>query len=201
MAFRPPSLINFSSDGTSVSGGGGLGSISFGGGDSLSNSSRSMVLNNKGIPSSATGSMSFGKQSMGGGGGFSYPTGIFGGGGAYGGGLGALTATMTAIQTNQSLLEPIDITIDPNIQIVRTQEKDQIKGLNNRFADLIDKVSSSLYNAIPIDVTCYLLVGKTDAQNKAHSRANGFSISSICSYGRPDPNQLIQSRILIYLML
>ncbi|TNN46792.1 Keratin, type II cytoskeletal 8 [Liparis tanakae] len=75
-----------------------------------------------------------------GGGGFSYPTGVFGG--AYGGGLGALTASMTAIQTNLSLLDPIDITIDPNIQIVRTQERDQIKGLNNRFADLIDKVRS-----------------------------------------------------------
>uniref|UniRef100_A0A3P9K0K0 Keratin 5 n=1 Tax=Oryzias latipes TaxID=8090 RepID=A0A3P9K0K0_ORYLA len=48
--------------------------------------------------------------------------------------------TITNVQFNQSLLAPLNLEIDPNIQIVRSQEKDQIKNLNNRFASLIDKV-------------------------------------------------------------
>uniref|UniRef100_A0A7N8XME3 Keratin 4 n=1 Tax=Mastacembelus armatus TaxID=205130 RepID=A0A7N8XME3_9TELE len=47
---------------------------------------------------------------------------------------------ITAVQVNQSLLTPLKLEIDPNIQVVRTQEKEQIKSLNNRFASFIDKV-------------------------------------------------------------
>ncbi|KAM8867071.1 keratin, type II cytoskeletal 8-like [Synchiropus picturatus] len=47
---------------------------------------------------------------------------------------------ITAVQVNQSLLAPLNLSIDPHIQTVRTQEKDQIKSLNNRFASFIDKV-------------------------------------------------------------
>ncbi|KAM7006404.1 keratin, type II cytoskeletal 8-like isoform 1-T1 [Tautogolabrus adspersus] len=47
---------------------------------------------------------------------------------------------ITAVQVNQSLLAPLNLAIDPTIQVVRTQEKDQIKSLNNRFASFIDKV-------------------------------------------------------------
>lgn len=50
-------------------------------------------------------------------------------------------AQITAVQYNQSLLSPMQLDIDPNIQAVRTQEKEQIKTLNNRFASFIDKVS------------------------------------------------------------
>ncbi|KAL0977827.1 hypothetical protein UPYG_G00161790 [Umbra pygmaea] len=49
-------------------------------------------------------------------------------------------AHITAVTTNQSLLAPLNLEIDPNIQVVRTQEKEQIKTLNNRFASFIDKV-------------------------------------------------------------
>ncbi|XP_029893234.1 keratin, type II cytoskeletal cochleal-like isoform X2 [Aquila chrysaetos chrysaetos] len=41
---------------------------------------------------------------------------------------------------NQSLLRPLNLEIDPNIQRVRKEEKEQIKILNNRFASFIDKV-------------------------------------------------------------
>ncbi|XP_047406334.1 keratin, type II cytoskeletal 8 [Sciurus carolinensis] len=56
----------------------------------------------------------------------------YGGPGAVGG--------ITAVTVNQSLLSPLKLEVDPNIQAVRTQEKEQIKTLNNKFASFIDKV-------------------------------------------------------------
>ncbi|XP_008068577.1 keratin, type II cytoskeletal 8 [Carlito syrichta] len=47
---------------------------------------------------------------------------------------------ITAVTVNQSLLSPLKLEVDPNIQAVRTQEKEQIKTLNNKFASFIDKV-------------------------------------------------------------
>ncbi|NXJ55977.1 K2CO protein, partial [Spizaetus tyrannus] len=44
------------------------------------------------------------------------------------------------VSINQSLLTPLNLEIDPNIQRVRKEEKEQIKTLNNRFASFIDKV-------------------------------------------------------------
>merc|ERR1719347_908175 len=49
-------------------------------------------------------------------------------------------APITAVTVNKSLLAPLNLEIDPSIQAVRTQEKEQIKTLNNRFASFIDKV-------------------------------------------------------------
>uniref|UniRef100_A0A3Q3VTQ4 IF rod domain-containing protein n=1 Tax=Mola mola TaxID=94237 RepID=A0A3Q3VTQ4_MOLML len=57
------------------------------------------------------------------------------------GGIGqGFVPPITAVQVNKSLLAPLNLEIDPTIQAVRTQEKDQIKTLNNRFASFIDKV-------------------------------------------------------------
>ncbi|XP_069826275.1 keratin, type II cytoskeletal cochleal-like [Dendropsophus ebraccatus] len=47
---------------------------------------------------------------------------------------------ITNVTVNQSLLTPLNLEIDPNIQKVRKEEKDQIKSLNNKFASFIDKV-------------------------------------------------------------
>ncbi|XP_004692553.1 PREDICTED: keratin, type II cytoskeletal 8 [Condylura cristata] len=65
--------------------------------------------------------------------------GMLGSGGMMGlpGGYGG---AMSAITVNQSLLSPIKIGLDPEIQAVRVQEKEQIKTLNNKFASFIDKV-------------------------------------------------------------
>ncbi|XP_060246522.1 keratin, type II cytoskeletal 72 isoform X1 [Meriones unguiculatus] len=41
---------------------------------------------------------------------------------------------------NKSLLAPLNVELDPEIQKVRTQEREQIKALNNKFASFIDKV-------------------------------------------------------------
>nr|XP_009686260.1 PREDICTED: keratin, type II cytoskeletal cochleal-like [Struthio camelus australis] len=61
-----------------------------------------------------------------------------GGGGGFGGvgGLGGIQE----VTINQSLLAPLNLEIDPNIQQVRKDEKEQIKTLNNKFASFIDKV-------------------------------------------------------------
>ncbi|GAA6081927.1 keratin, type II cytoskeletal cochleal-like [Tachysurus ichikawai] len=100
------------------------------------------------------GSYSFSSSSIGGGGGAGgmgggYSMGYGGGagfGGGFGGGYGGssgggfMPPQITAVTVNQSLLQPLNLEIDPSIQVVRTQEKEQIKTLNNRFASFIDKV-------------------------------------------------------------
>ncbi|XP_053228143.1 keratin, type II cytoskeletal 5-like [Podarcis raffonei] len=78
----------------------------------------------------------------GGGGGFGFGGGLggsksslgFGGGGPGAGG------TIQEVTINQSLLAPLNLEIDPSIQEVRKEEKEQIKTLNNKFASFIDKV-------------------------------------------------------------
>uniref|UniRef100_A0A667XE07 IF rod domain-containing protein n=1 Tax=Myripristis murdjan TaxID=586833 RepID=A0A667XE07_9TELE len=66
--------------------------------------------------------------------------GIGGGMGVSSGMANAMAAPITAVTVNKSLLAPLNLEIDPTIQAVRTQEKEQIKTLNNRFASFIDKV-------------------------------------------------------------
>lgn len=47
---------------------------------------------------------------------------------------------LTAVIVNKSLLTPLNLEIDSNIQSIKMQEKEEIKILNNRFASFIDKV-------------------------------------------------------------
>ncbi|XP_016056533.1 PREDICTED: keratin, type II cytoskeletal 7 [Miniopterus natalensis] len=56
---------------------------------------------------------------------------------AYGAPAGAGIHQVTV---NQSLLAPLQVDIDPSIQQVRQEEREQIKTLNNKFASFIDKV-------------------------------------------------------------
>nr|XP_004649924.2 keratin, type II cytoskeletal 72 isoform X2 [Jaculus jaculus] len=44
------------------------------------------------------------------------------------------------VTVNKSLLAPLNVEVDPEIQKVRAQEREQIKALNNKFASFIDKV-------------------------------------------------------------
>ncbi|XP_038197300.1 keratin, type II cytoskeletal 1b [Arvicola amphibius] len=87
---------------------------------------------------------SFGGGGFGGGG---YGGGRFGGafGGAGFGGLGGFGPSFPPggiheVTINQSLLEPLHLEVDPEIQRVKNQEREQIKTLNNKFASFIDKV-------------------------------------------------------------
>ncbi|KFP62281.1 Keratin, type II cytoskeletal 75 [Cariama cristata] len=68
--------------------------------------------------------------------------GAFGFGGGMGGpGFPAVPAGgIHEVSVNQSLLKPLNLEIDPNIQSICKDEKDQIQTLNNKFASFIDKV-------------------------------------------------------------
>uniref|UniRef100_A0A8C6ZX44 Keratin, type II cytoskeletal 6A-like n=1 Tax=Nothoprocta perdicaria TaxID=30464 RepID=A0A8C6ZX44_NOTPE len=49
-------------------------------------------------------------------------------------------AGIQPVQVDPTLLRPVHVDIDPQIQQVKCQEKEQIKTLNNQFASFIDKV-------------------------------------------------------------
>ncbi|KAG7236861.1 hypothetical protein INR49_000165, partial [Caranx melampygus] len=51
-----------------------------------------------------------------------------------------LSAPLTTLSVNKSLLAPLNLEIDPSLSMNRAHEKEQIKSLNNRFASFIDKV-------------------------------------------------------------
>ncbi|XP_051015352.1 keratin, type II cytoskeletal 2 oral-like [Acomys russatus] len=102
---------------------------------------------------SRTGGLSGGRGSCGGGygggfgGGFGGSRGMGGGfGGASGfgrpGGFGpsGCPGGIQEVIINQSLLQPLNVEIDPQIGQVKAQEREQIKTLNNKFASFIDKV-------------------------------------------------------------
>ncbi|XP_045040177.2 keratin, type II cytoskeletal 2 oral-like [Desmodus rotundus] len=83
----------------------------------------------------------FGKGMGGGFGG----AGGFGGTGGFGGacsfgGSGGFPGGIQEVTVNQSLLQPLNVEIDPQIGQVKAQEREQIKTLNNKFASFIDKV-------------------------------------------------------------
>ncbi|NXD18338.1 K2C75 protein, partial [Nothocercus nigrocapillus] len=91
----------------------------------------------------------FGGGSGGAGGGFG--GGLSGGFGGFGCGVGfggrggpgfpvCPPGGIKEVSINQSLLTPLNLEIDPEIQKVRTQEREQMKTLNNKFASFIDKV-------------------------------------------------------------
>lgn len=50
------------------------------------------------------------------------------------------SACITPVTINESLLVPLELDIDPTVQTVKRDEKEQIKCLNNRFASFINKV-------------------------------------------------------------
>ncbi|XP_067385833.1 keratin, type II cytoskeletal cochleal-like [Emydura macquarii macquarii] len=72
--------------------------------------------------------------------GFPYGCGSAGFGYRVGGICGPCPPTITPVQVNPHLLQPLHLDIDPNVQSVKYQEKEQIKCLNNKFASFIDKV-------------------------------------------------------------
>ncbi|KAM9265183.1 keratin, type II cytoskeletal 6C-like [Morus bassanus] len=77
--------------------------------------------------------------------GYSYGSGHGGlagrvGGAGFGFGGGRGPGGIQDVTVNQHLLVPLNLEIDPNMQRVRQEEKDQIKSLNNKFASFVDEV-------------------------------------------------------------
>ncbi|NXX80546.1 K2C79 protein, partial [Urocolius indicus] len=55
-------------------------------------------------------------------------------------GQGGVTRGIEEVHVNTNLLRPIEVQVDPEFQRMRSDEKEQIKTLNNKFASFIDKV-------------------------------------------------------------
>uniref|UniRef100_A0A1A8IH58 Keratin 5 n=2 Tax=Nothobranchius kuhntae TaxID=321403 RepID=A0A1A8IH58_NOTKU len=72
---------------------------------------------------------------------------------------------ISAVTVNKSLLAPLNLEIDPTIQVVRTQEKEQIKSLNNRFASFIDKVRFLEQQNKMLETKWNLLQGQTTTRS------------------------------------
>ncbi|XP_063284580.1 keratin, type II cytoskeletal cochleal-like [Pelobates fuscus] len=86
------------------------------------------------------GSCHSGKTGHGSGYGSGYGSGFSIGGIGYGFGGSGCSGGINNVTVNQGLLAPLNLEIDPSIQRVRTEEKNQIRGLNDKFASFIDKV-------------------------------------------------------------
>ncbi|XP_021569229.1 keratin, type II cytoskeletal 5 isoform X3 [Carlito syrichta] len=155
---------SFSSMSRSGGGGGGFGRVSLGGaygGGGYGSRSLYNMGGSKRISMSSSGGSFRNRFGGGAGGGYGFGSGAgsgfgfgggagggfgLGGGAGFGGGFGGPgfpvcpPGGIQEVTVNQSLLTPLNLQIDPAIQRVRTEEREQIKTLNNKFASFIDKV-------------------------------------------------------------
>ncbi|XP_040281917.1 keratin, type II cytoskeletal cochleal-like [Bufo bufo] len=139
--------ISFASCNTGMSGykGSGMGG-GFGGGMGSGYGSAGAGFGRSGFGGAGFGGSGFSESGFGLGGGAGFGGGSFGGVGFGGSGFGGSgfgpgrCGSITNVTVNESLLIPLNVGIDPEIQNVRKEEKEQIKTLNNKFASFIDKV-------------------------------------------------------------
>ncbi|XP_053564309.1 keratin, type II cytoskeletal cochleal-like [Bombina bombina] len=124
--------INFSSASVSQGqfGGGGIRSTNFGSRSLLSSGGNRKI-------SSSVSSVRQG-AGLGFGGGFGGAGALSGAGGF--GGSGFPAGGIQNVSINSNLLAPLNLDFDPSISVIRKEEREQIKTLNNKFASFIDKV-------------------------------------------------------------
>ncbi|CAL8251550.1 unnamed protein product [Arctogadus glacialis] len=83
-------------------------------------------------------------------------------------------APIKAVSVNLNLLTPLNVAIDPDIQVIRTHEKNEIKGLNNRFASLIDKVRVLEQQNKMLETKWKLLSEQSDEESKLEPMLKGY---------------------------
>ncbi|XP_054464747.1 keratin, type II cytoskeletal 8 [Anoplopoma fimbria] len=83
-------------------------------------------------------------------------------------------ASITSVTVNKSLLTPVNVDIDPTVQVVRNQEKEQIKGLNNRFVSFIDKVRFLEQQNKMLETKWNLLQGQTSASSNVEPMLKSY---------------------------
>lgn len=69
------------------------------------------------------------------------------------------SACITPVTVNESLLVPLELDIDPTVQTVKRDEKEQIKCLNNRFASFINKVRGRAQGSRTVGCRGHLVSG------------------------------------------
>ncbi|XP_075121875.1 keratin, type II cytoskeletal cochleal-like [Leptodactylus fuscus] len=88
-----------------------------------------------------------------------------------GAGAAAPSPGITNVTFNQHLLAPLNLEIDPNISVIKKEEREQIKTLNNKFASFIDKVRF-LEQQNKVLETKWSLLQEQGGQGQASSRNN-----------------------------
>uniref|UniRef100_A0A3Q3B282 Si:ch73-233m11.2 n=1 Tax=Kryptolebias marmoratus TaxID=37003 RepID=A0A3Q3B282_KRYMA len=86
-------------------------------------------------------------------------------------------AQVTPVTFNKSLLDPLNLEIDPAIQTLCTQEKEQIKSLNNRFASHIEKVRVLEQQNKMLETKWSLLQESTTGSSDVESLFNDYIAS------------------------
>ncbi|CAI5765213.1 type II cytoskeletal 6A-like [Podarcis lilfordi] len=128
--------------------------------------------------------------SWGGGAGFGRASGGFGSGSLYGlgggGGYGAGAGGINEVTINPNLLTPLNLEIDPTIQKVRKEEKEQIKTLNNNFASFIDMYEEEINKRTGAENDFVVLKKDVDASfmNKVELQAKGDSLTYEINFSR-----------------
>ncbi|XP_034022914.1 keratin, type II cytoskeletal 8-like [Thalassophryne amazonica] len=90
-----------------------------------------------------------------------------------GGGMGSMGSmggnfvppTIQPVSYNQNLLNPVNVEVDPNFQVIRTKEKNDIKSLNDRFVNFIEKVRFLEQQNKMLETKWELMQGQTTARS------------------------------------
>ncbi|RVE70698.1 hypothetical protein OJAV_G00067010 [Oryzias javanicus] len=83
-------------------------------------------------------------------------------------------APIRVVTTDQSLLVPLNLEIDPNVKVACNQEKDQIKTLNNRFVSFINKVRTLEQENKMLQTKWKLLNEQTDSNSNIESMLKSY---------------------------
>ncbi|KAF4110309.1 keratin, type II cytoskeletal 8 [Onychostoma macrolepis] len=81
------------------------------------------------------------------------------------------------VSVNTSLLTPVDLQLDPDLQAVRIQEKEEIKTLNNRFASFIDKVRKLEQENKLLETKWQLLQKESEPESKLEPMLKSYITS------------------------